>query len=200
MGLLTAMTSNLHRSEQTRLRTTLMQMLAEFNASHQITLTFNKHYNLQRATARVTKWYHIVMRQLYGRNWSALPPNQRIEFLLLPEMAKHLHFHGVIRIPESHVTYFTKIAAAKWKFIVPTSTFFYGDFYSDMPRDYYFRYITYGSLALEFLHSSMLPLPGVIPELPNGNTNHKFQMDRSCQGNGLHGPAPTSASRINGIH
>lgn len=147
-------------------------MLAEFNASHQITLAFHKHYNLVTATARVTKWYHIVMRQLFGHNWVALPRHQRIEFLLLPELAEHIHFHGVIRIPDSHLAYFTKIAAAKWKCLVPTSTFFWGDFYSDRPREHYFKYITKGSLAVnEFVHSSLLQLPrGVVHVLNNGNS------------------------------
>lgn len=166
------MTSNPHRSELARRRDAVKKMLAEFNASHQITLTFNKHYNLSTATARVTKWYHIVMRQLFGRNWATLPQHQRIEFLMLPELAEHIHFHGVIRIPDSHLEYFTKIAAAKWKCLVPTSTFFWGDFYSDRPREHYYKYITAESLAVDdFVHSSMLPLPaGVVYVLHNGNS------------------------------
>jgi hypothetical protein len=195
--------SYLHSSNQTRVRTALIQMLEEFNASHHITLTFHKHYNLQTATARVTKWYHVTMRQLFGRNWITLPTHERVEFLLLPEMANHLHFHGVVRIPASHLTYFTKIATANWKRHVPTGTLFFGDFYVDKPRETYFTYITKGSLAAEILHSSMLQLPDATPDpdLPHGNfrkpkSKRLGHINRSA----LQRQAPTSATKVNGIH
>ena len=150
-----------HSSVETRERVALKQMLREFPAQHVLTLAFHEQIDMRRATEKVAKWYRRLLRRLFGRQYFELPPDQRLEFLLLPEAGgANLHFHGLTRIPESHVAYFERIAVDQWKCITPRGT---GSLDVLRPtaaeREEWYSYITKGSLAVEVLHSSMLALP-----------------------------------------
>lgn len=153
--------SYLHSSVNTKKRDGLKLMLREFPAQHHLTLAFHQQINLQSATARIAKWYQHISRRLFGRNYLDLPADQRIEFLLLPEAElANLHWHGVIRVPQTHLEYFERIAPARWKKIAPKGTFYFAPIGpTTEDRERWFTYITKGNLAVELLHSSMLIEP-----------------------------------------
>jgi len=152
------MITTYHSSVETPMRSALKQMLRDFDAKHQFTLAFHDRYSLDSATAKIATWYRHMMRRLFGRGWFKLSQSQGIEFFLLPEAGPaHLHFHGPIRIPPTHLLYFERIAALQWKHLVPTGTFDFGPI-EPTPEDHerYYTYVTKCSLASEILHSSML--------------------------------------------
>ena len=148
----------LHSSVQTPMRIALKQMLGNFNATHILTLAFHEQINMARATAKISRWHNHSMHRLFGRRCFQLPNEQTIEFLLLPEAGNaNLHFHGLIRVPSSHVAYFERFALPRWKRVAYKGTI---DFQPIRPtadeRDQWFNYITKSTLASEILHSSML--------------------------------------------
>lgn len=98
------------------------------------------------------------MHRLFGRRCFQLPAKQTIEFLLLPEAGNaNLHFHGLIRVPPSHLARFESYALPHWKRIAQKGTH---DFQpirqADDERDQWFNYITKSTLAETVLHSSMV--------------------------------------------
>jgi hypothetical protein len=106
------------------------------------------------------------MRRLFGRRCFQLPAEQTIKFMLLPEAGNaNLHFHGLIRVPPSHLAYFERFAIPRWKRVAYKGTI---DFQpirgTDEERDQWFNYITKGTLAREVLDSSMLS--GCQPQSP----------------------------------
>lgn len=140
------------------MRIALKQMLANFDATHILTLAFHEQINMARATAKISRWHHHAMHRLFGRRCFQLPADQTIEFLLLPEAGNaNLHFHGLIRVPPSHLARFESYALPHWKRIAHKGTH---DFQlirpTDTERDKCFNYITKSTLAEEVLHSSML--------------------------------------------
>ena len=152
----------LHSSVQTPTRSALKQMLREFPAQHFLTLAFHEEQiNMRRATAKISKWHHHVMHRLFRRHCFKLPVDQTIEFLLLPEAdLANLHFHGLIRVPPTHLTYFERYALPHWKDVAYKGTI---DFQlirpTDADRERVLDYITKGTHAVEIMHSSMLYLP-----------------------------------------
>lgn len=148
----------LHSSIQTPMRIALKQMLADFDATHILTLAFHEQINMARATAKISTWHHHAMHRLFGRRCFQLPANQTIEFLLLPEAGNaNLHYHGLIRVPPSHLTRFESYALPHWRRVAQKGTH---DFQpirqTDDEREQWFNYITKGTLANHVLHSSML--------------------------------------------
>lgn len=159
--------SNLPNSVNTPMRDALKQMLREFPAQHHLTLaTHQPQINLLSATKKVKQWYHHMSRRLFGRHYRDLPADQRIEFLLLPEGGlANLHFHGLIRVPQTHQDYFERIASTRWKRIAHKGTLFFAPIgLTTEDRERWFTYITKGTLAEEVLHSSMLIDPDDKPE------------------------------------
>jgi hypothetical protein len=133
-------------------------MLCDFDATHILTLAFHEQINMARATAKISRWHNHAMRRLFGRRCFQLPAEQTIKFMLLPEAGNaNLHFHGLIRVPPSHLAYFERFAIPRWKRVAYKGTI---DFQpirgTDEERDQWFNYITKGTLAREVLHSSML--------------------------------------------
>lgn len=140
------------------MRDGLRQMLHQFNAPNDLTLSFHEIITMERATRKISRWYLNMQRRLFGKNYQDRPPEQRFEFLLLPEVANgYLHFHGVIHIPASHLGYFHKIAASRWTAVAPRGELLsrqIGPTAAD--RERLFDYITKDQIASEVLHSSML--------------------------------------------
>jgi hypothetical protein len=131
-------------------------MFQGFDASHVLTLAFHEHITPHGAKAKLKKWYFHVMRRLFGRRCFELPAHQTIEFQVLPEAENvNLHFHGVIRVPPNHVSYFESYALPHWKRIAHKSTI---DFRPIRPADCerYFNYVTKERLPGDIWHSSML--------------------------------------------
>ena len=155
-----------HSSVNTPMRTALKQMLREFPAQHHLTLTFNQHTNMKSATATITNWHRHMSRRLFGRHYLDLPADQRIEFLLLPEAdLANLHFHGLIRVPQTHQAYFERIASTRWKRVAPKGTLLFAPIGpTNDDRERWFTYTTKGTLAAEVLLSSMLMEPPATPE------------------------------------
>ena len=150
----------LHSSVDTPMRSAMKQMLREFNASHVFTLAFHEPTNMKNATTKIDKWYRHVMHRLFGRRCFELPTSQTIEFLLLPEQGTaNLHFHGLIRVPTDHISYFERYAIPHWRDIAKKGTH---DFRPINLEKYetYLDYITKGTHATDagdgILHSSML--------------------------------------------
>jgi hypothetical protein len=88
-----------------------------------------------------------------------VPSDQLFEFIAFPEfsMAGYPHFHCAARIPESHLGYFTKIAAGRWKAFVPTGSLFLQPIKStDGDRLRQLSYVTKSASARDLIHSSML--------------------------------------------
>ena len=97
-----------------------------------------------------------MSRRLFGRHFRDLPPNQRIEFLLLPEGGHaNLHFHGLIRLPETHQPYFERIAQYRWKRVALKGTLHFAPIDPINGPEGWFTYITKGDLAKEPLISSL---------------------------------------------
>jgi hypothetical protein len=150
--------THLHSPVQTPMRTGLKQMLREFEATHILTLAFHEQINMLRATAKISRWHRHVMHRLFGNRCLEIPADQTIKFLLLPEAeTANLHFHGLIRVPATHLAYFERYALPHWKRVAYKGTI---DFQPIRPtaeeRDEWFTYITKGTLAVDMLHSSML--------------------------------------------
>ena len=155
--------THLHSSIQTPMRIALKQMLRNFDATHILTLAFHEQINMARATAKISTWHHHAMHRLFGRRCFQLPANETIEFLLLPEAGNaDLHFHGLIRIPPSHLARFESYALPHWRRIAQKGTH---DFQpirqTDDEREQWFNYITKSTLSDQVLHSSMRPSPSL---------------------------------------
>lgn len=164
-----------HSTVTTPMRTALTQMLQEFDATHILTLAFHEHINMARAINKIAKWHHQIMRRLFGRGSLTLPSTDAIEFLLLPEAGSaNLHFHGLVRVPPSHLDYFQRIAAPRWKRAAAKGTIDFQPLRHE-DRDRWCTYITKGSLASEVLHSSML-LPTCASDGIGKTTNAKANL------------------------
>ena len=105
-----------------------------------------------------------------------LPATQTIEFLFLPEAGNaNLHFHGLIRVPPSHLARFESYALPHWKRVAQKGTH---DFQpirqTDDEREKWFNYITKSTLANQVLHSSMLTGYQVL--IPTKPSVAKFQI------------------------
>jgi hypothetical protein len=142
------------------LRRGLIDFAHQIGAKHHFTLNFHDWYTTETAIKRVRRWDCAVMRRLFGRRCYTLPPDQVIQYLIFPEHsgAGHVHFHGPIRVPDTHLAYFTKIAEARWKSIIPTGSFHFAPI-KQTEADYedLFTYITKTSTAApDLIHSSML--------------------------------------------
>jgi hypothetical protein len=150
--------NHLHSSVQSKTRIGLKDMLCKINATHILTLAFHEPINMARATAKISRWHKNAMHRLFGRRCFELPADQTIKFLLLPEAGNaYLHFHGVIRVPPTHLARFEHYALPHWKRIAPRGTH---DFQpiraTDDERDQWYNYITKSTLAKEVLHSAFL--------------------------------------------
>lgn len=159
------------RSFKSPLRQALIDYAHQVNGKHHLTLNFHAHYRPDHATECLRRWYSIVMRRLFGRSWNELPKESVIEFVMFPEysLATPIHFHGPIRIPESHLEYFMKIATLRWKTIVPTGSLHFTPIgQTQQDYDKLFDYITKSSTASDLVHSSML-----YPNLPAGTSTEK---------------------------
>jgi hypothetical protein len=149
--------SYLHSSVNTPTRDGLKEMLREFKAQHHLTLAFHQQINMENATKKIKHWHRHMSRRLFGRHFRDLPSDQRIEFLLLPEGGHaNLHFHGLIRLPETHRPYFERIALSRWRHVAFKGTLKFGPFdpIKGGPEGWY-SYITKGYLAEQVLESAM---------------------------------------------
>ena len=149
--------TNRHSSDTDPMRDDLQTMLREYQAKHHLTLAFHQQINMEAATKKIQHWHRHMSRRLFGRNFRDLPPDQRIEFLLLPEGGHaNLHFHGVIRLPETHKRYFERIALSRWRHVAFKGTLHFGPFdpIKGGPEGWY-SYITKGHLCNQVLDSSM---------------------------------------------
>jgi hypothetical protein len=132
-------------------------MLREFPAKHHLTLAFHQQINMENATKKIKNWLYHMSRSLFGRHFRDLPADQRINFLLLPEAGHaNLHFHGLIRLPETHQQYFERIALHRWKRVALKGTLHFAPIDPIKGSEGWFTYITKGDLAKEVLSSSML--------------------------------------------
>jgi hypothetical protein len=149
---------NYQISDETPMRSALKQMLKDFEATHIFTLAFHEQINMTRATAKISRWHHNAMHRLFGRRCFELPADQTIEFLLLPEAGNaDLHFHGLIRVPPSHLARFESYALPHWRRIAQKGTHHFQPIRpTTEERSEWFSYITMSTLAEEVLHSSML--------------------------------------------
>lgn len=164
--------SYLHSSVNTPTRDALKQMLREFPAKHHLTLAFHQQINMENATKKIKNWLYHMSRSLFGRHFRDLPADQRIEFLLLPEAGlANLHFHGLIRVPETHQQYFERIALHRWKRVALKGTLHFAPIDTINGPEGWFTYITKGTFAKEVLLSSMLIEPPAKPE-PRKATLH----------------------------
>jgi len=150
--------THLHSSVQTKKRIGLKEMLCKIEATHILTLAFHEQINMDRATGKISRWHKDTMHRVFGRRCFELPAEQTIEFLLLPEAGHaNLHFHGVIRVPPTHLARFENYALPHWKRIAQKGTH---DFQlirqTDDERDQWFNYITKSTLAETVFHSSMV--------------------------------------------
>ena len=163
-----------HSSVNTPMRDGLKQMLRDFNAPHDLTLSFHELISMDRAKKKLSLWHLNMQRRLFGKAFQDRPAEQRFEFLLLPELAHgYLHFHGVIHIPATHLDYFHRIAAQRWKAVAQRGELLcrqIGPTEADPER--WFTYITKGSLASEVLHSSMLTPPVPSNQLTQRRSKH----------------------------
>ena len=140
-------------------RLALIEFARQVNPTHDLTLNFHDFYRPEVAEDCLTKWYRQVLQRLFGRRCFQLPRDQLIEFVAFPEFstAGHPHFHCAARIPASHLSYFERIAADRWKAIVPTSSLYLQPIrQTEQEHADYFDYITKSSSARDVIHSSML--------------------------------------------
>jgi hypothetical protein len=141
------------------LRHGLIEFARQINPTHDLTLNFHKYYRPEIAVALLTKWYRHILQRLFGRQCYQLPREQLIEFVAFPEfsLAGYPHYHCPIRIPASHLSYFQRIAADRWKAIVPTSSLYLQPIgQTERDQAALFDYVTKSSSAKEVIHSSML--------------------------------------------
>lgn len=195
--------TSLHSSVDTPMRTDLKKMLTKFDATHIVTLAFHEHLNMVRATAKISTWHDHVMHRLFGRRCFQLPVEQTIKFLLLPEAGNaNLHFHGLIRVPPSHLARFESYALPHWRRIAKKGTIDFQLLITEK-RDAWHTYITKGHLAPQVLHSSLLRDTYAAPVLPKSELPppNKFLMGINPVTTEVpEGPGMTSARKGNGIH
>ena len=153
------MTFNYPKEVRTPMRSALIQMAYDVNATHDLTLCFNDYYRPDASVFYLAKWYRHMMQRLFRRRCYQLPKQQVIEFVAFPECPDggNPHFHCPIRIPDSHLNYFTKIAETRWKAIVPKGNIFLQPI-RQTAKDYadLFDYVTKSPSAKDVIHSSML--------------------------------------------
>ncbi len=126
------------------------------NPTHLLTLNFHDRYTPEDAEKRVERWYIQVMHRLFRKPRVEL--NKQINFVAFPEYTKswHIHYHAAVRIPMDYVGAFTRVGAASWKRIVPSSTFDLreiGGTADDLTDT--LLYITKSSSSERVIHSSM---------------------------------------------
>lgn len=141
------------------MRDALIELAYMVKPTHDLTLCFNEPYRADVAISRLTSWYRHMMQRLFGRRCYELPPEQVIEFVAFPEFSSSgkPHFHTEIRIPASHLNYFTKIAESRWTAIVPQGHIYLQPI-GQTAKDYadLFDYVTKSPSARDVIHSSML--------------------------------------------
>lgn len=147
------------KASVTSLRQGLIDFAKQIKPTHDLTLNFHADYQPEVAVSRLAGWYRQMMERLFGRRYYQRPHEQLVEFVAFPEftLAGHPHFHCAARIPSSHLNYFQRIAAIRWKAFVPTSSL-YLQAIKQTEDDYncILSYVTKSSSASEVIHSSML--------------------------------------------
>lgn len=143
----------------TPLRRGLIEFAQSLHPTHDLTLNFHDDYRPDVAVDRLTRWYRQLLQRLFGRRCYQVPSDQLFEFVAFPEfsLAGHPHFHCAARVPESHLGYFTKIAADRWKAFVPTGSLFLQPIKpTDGDQLRQLSYVTKSVSARDLIHSSML--------------------------------------------
>lgn len=140
-----------------KMRTALMKMAEVIRPTHLITLNFHAKFMPVTAEKRVSQWHSGVCRRLFR----TLQPDvsKQLEFVGYPEytLSGDIHYHLLARIPENYTAKFIQYGAARWKRLVPSSTFHIREIeQTKADLEAVFRYVTKSKSAERVIHSSML--------------------------------------------
>lgn len=105
-------------------RDNLIALAISIKPTHWVTLNLHRDSTLENAARYLKRWRVEILRRLCGRRFYELPESELIEFVGCPErsLAGHPHFHLVCRVPAVLSDKFERLAAERWKAIVPSGT------------------------------------------------------------------------------
>ena len=110
---------------QPQYRNALLAQARIKHYTHWATLNTHRDCSMDTAVRYLTRWRVEVLRRLHGQKFHQLPADQLIHYFGCPEfsMAGHPHFHLACGVPEQLTAKFERIAAERWKAIVPSGTY-----------------------------------------------------------------------------
>lgn len=155
-------------------RLALIEEARRIGARHHITFAFNAHYTYDKAVERLQRWDRMVLNRLYRRNAFRLPPEQVFSYVIFPEYGQHIHFHGVVKLPEPKIDHFVRVAGARWKACVPTGNIHFADIApGDDNERRWLDYATKSSSAIDYVTSAFLRLRTTMesPHRPETNAS-----------------------------
>jgi hypothetical protein len=99
-------------------------MACAVSPTHWVTLNLHRSCPLDVAEKKLDRWRIEVQRRLFGQKFFLKPDYELISYVGFPEFtaAGHPHFHLCLRSPLAVTRKFCRIAAVRWKRIVPTGT------------------------------------------------------------------------------
>ena len=102
----------------------LIELGINLNPTHWVTLNLHRDSSLENALRHLKRWRVEILRRLFGQRFFKLSESELIEFVGCPEhsLAGHPHFHFVCRVPAAVASKFKRIAADRWKAIVPSGS------------------------------------------------------------------------------
>lgn len=109
---------------QHQYRNALLAQARTKHYSHWVTLNTHRDCTLDTAVRYLNRWRVEVLRRLHGQKFYHLPADEVTQYFGCPELslAGHPHFHLACFVPEPVAGKFERIAADRWKAIVPSGT------------------------------------------------------------------------------
>lgn len=110
--------------ERTPYREELIALGLALRPTHLVTLNLHRPASLDVAARNLKRWRVELLRRLFGQTFYRKPADQLFQYLGFAEhsLAGDPHFHLVCRVPSAVTSKFDRIAAMRWKAIVPTGT------------------------------------------------------------------------------
>lgn len=121
-SVLTQSTFTRPKDNISELRRAYINLPKMIEPTHYLTFNFYNNYSMDRAQEMMDLWnYHMHLR-LFRTHPSKTPDDKALVMVGYPEYTGrgHIHYHNVARVSLDREGWFLKIAAQRWKKIVPT--------------------------------------------------------------------------------
>jgi hypothetical protein len=104
------------------LRRAYIDLAKMIKPTHYLTFNFYRDCSMERAQKMMDLWNYQIHQRLFRSHPSKTPDDKALVMLGYPEYTGrgHIHYHCVARVNPERETWFDKIAAKRWKKIVPT--------------------------------------------------------------------------------